>query len=390
MERKRNNSVFLAKDKKMNLNIKRTDIAILGIILSFFTAEGIWGELLFWLLFVYLFMKSRKYKQNVEETTFWIIIIGYSLAFFVQFSLNFQSIAWFMRLYGLTKNLMMFSLLMLLWSILSQTTAYLCQVFGTIFSFIYVIRPDVIEKFASQNGVVGLYIIILPFSFYRVLYQKSYISYISISLLVPLLMIIDSDTFKLILLVEVVGLVIYLLSTRWRIIQSKLLFKVILKGSLCILIIFMFKMITDANFYQTILVIMQKVNQDRAWIWNNGFAQFNERSMFQKFFGGGDNHVQMQFIQHAGHNAILEELLIYGYFGLVLFTLESFSLLKKLKKIANKRELYILVIISIGTYLEFMVHPFYSTYFIIKVVYLAIIKAMFDSSLEGKTKYDKD
>ena len=353
----------------MRLELLKTNIGILGMILSYFIPHPYIGESLLWFSWGYLFLKSRSYKY---ERIFIFIIIGYIFLFIIQIIFNYQNLEWLMRLYGLTKNMMMFGLMMLVWPLINKGTVALCELIIVIFTSLYIIQPTIVTSYVSANGVAALFVVLLPISLYKLVYEQRFVNIVGIVLLLPLSILIDSETFYIILQLELALLSFFFLTAHWKSSRNiRLLINWILAAAIIISVFELYMIMTDASYYQRALDFMLRLNRDRAYIWSWGFTQFSGRDLFSYIFGGGDNHVQMQYVLQAGHNALLEELLIYGVCGLLLFFVELWALYKTIyKKITTKREQYFAIAVAVGAYVEFLAHPFYSTYFILKIIYI--------------------
>lgn len=365
----------------MKLSVKRTDIVILLMFLSYFIANPVLGELLLWISYIYLFFKCKSMEIHyTHKKVFLTIIFVYICLFAVQFFSNFQGIEYTIRLYGLTKNLMMLSLMILIWPSFSVSTAVMLSVASSIISIIYIITADFIGIYVSQNGVIALCTISIPFLLYDLLYGKKYFGIINLIPIIWLMLNSDSETLILILILQCVLFTCYVVFKKYRFARSRNILK--LFGFLLFLgLVFIgYTAITNKSFYQRLYVLMLSINGDRAGIWHRGFTQYTQRAAFLKLFGNGDNHVQMEFIQHAGHNAVLEELLIYGLVGMVLFAVETLFMWKIFSTVQNKTCKYFLFMIMVAAYIEFLAHPFYSTYFIQKIFFMACIKAFIDIS----------
>lgn len=370
-------------------NIKAS-VGILGMILSYFIPHPYVGEFLLWFSWGYLFVKSKIFKRNDCSQIFLFIITGYIFLFLIQVIFNYQGSAWLVRLYGLTKNLMMLELMMLISPLIHKETAQLCQLFVIIVVCTYIVQSDIITNYVSANGMVALFVALLPISIYWLIYKQSLISIIGLVLLLPLLMLIDSETFLIIIIIELILLFIFFATSHRKADKNlKMLLKIIIFVILITCILGVCKIIFDASFQQKAFNFMLKLNQDRAYIWNLGFAQFNAREQFHYLFGNGDNYVQMRYMLQAGHNAVLEELMIYGIGGLLLFFLESYALYKSVyKKITTKRERYFAIAVTAGVYVEFFAHPFYSTYFILKIIYISFMTMLIRCSTIRNIKAD--
>lgn len=97
----------------------------------------------------------------------------------------------------------------------------------------------------------------------------------------------------------------------------------------------------------------------------NNWIKFNG---FKKLFGGGNNQFYHGMYMNVPHNAIIEIALTYGVFGIMVFVVEIIAIIKSLSIARSNRnfsEIFVTVIIA---FIFFMLHPFYTTNFAIKIV----------------------
>lgn len=368
----------IRQDNKINQKKIISSLCFVLLIISYFIKNPYISELLFWISVYKLSIWSHTGYSEHNVISF-RLIVAYLLLFAMHIHLNPINVQVDIRLYGLTKNIIMIPIMLWIWPILNKQMADLSLVITCYICVAYMIMPKVMEGYFSTNAIVALGTVAMPYAIYNIFIKKKILYIISVLICAISFFYIDSETLILILCLQIAIIFFGFITCKYMIKNDRKIYYLLAVMGIFVLVIGIPFVLRTESLYLDLFDKFTKINMDRAFIWNNGIRQFESKSLTEKIFGTGNNLVQMQTIQHAGHNAILEMLLIYGFCGLILFIIETLYVIKIFLHIEKKKVFYIALAAWVGTYIEFMTHPFYSTFYIQKIVFITCLRVYSDT-----------
>lgn len=110
----------------------------------------------------------------------------------------------------------------------------------------------------------------------------------------------------------------------------------------------------------------------RYQILTQGITWWETGTDIQKIFGMGDTVFELRYgILSEAHNFILETLMLFGFVGFMLMVFETFTVFKLMVFLGQKINKYKCILMSvIVSYVYYMLHPFYTSSFVIKLFLL--------------------
>lgn len=259
-----------------------------------------------------------------------IFVLSFMALFFVHIILINHNSEELIRFYGLTKNICFPALMILAFGFVCRDTFPLQLVLFEmiIFNLIYTVAffikgsmDDVSFQLGSINGCSGIAIVLLPAAVmylrnleserdeYSRFLKKEIVAYVFIVTTIILVMLSDSLTSQLLLVIEMTAYLFSLLVRHIRIKQNfRGLIIFVFLGSIAVsLLIATGKIALDPNGLRT-----------RVGIWTRAYNQFTVNKDLQFVFGTGNDIVHMLTKDLEAHNMYLEILMIHGVAGLLL------------------------------------------------------------------------
>lgn len=368
----------------MKVNVNKTLVILMFV--SFFF-PGMIKNVLFWGSFILLLFRNFGEKKEIEDEYALInkrmslILFAYCFLFVVQLLLNNQGASWAVRLFGLTRCIAGFELFYFTCKRVAKTHDLFrfLQLFFIIYNLAYLAgrytgNVEFLNIFGSMNSCCALNLVFIPYFFYR----KKKLSLISFAYFITfcgLILKSDSSTFIVAIVLDV--LVFILIKFEKNIKRNIKLFSQILGSAVAFIAgVFIVTFFVNETFYEYVLRWMTKIDMSRAVIYRIAAETYQKMSTFEKIWGSGNNIIYRTYDSTAAHNMFLEMALIYGVVGIAIMVLEI-ALIVNLTKMCctyeNKAYMYLPIL---GGYVMFMFHPFFTTFYIEKLLIILVIYQM--------------
>ncbi len=366
----------------MKLKIESSKLLLVLLILSC-VIEGLIFELVFFVSLFLLIYKNKKYIKKCTYSKKFIIIIFLYLSILIELVCRIGTLqSW--RPIGITKVLCGISLCVLFYeNLYKYKIESIFIIFLIIFNLLFSIFGSPIESnigiiklldYPGQNTLGCLNMIALPHIIrtYKAQMKRLRLIYV-LSLIILLIRNIGFTTEISVLIV-----VLWLIITHKNKNQKKIVLlrggynKNIILPSIMFLLILFF--ITNQNIRETYLNILSHTDTDRYTILTQAIYRILTDSSQNLLFGSGDTNFHMfsgRII--CPHNFIVEIITFGGILCVVVLLIETFSYLKLLlfKSSYSKNRQAIILSTLLG-YLFFLLHPVYTTSFLVKIFFVII------------------
>lgn len=274
------------------------------------------------------------------------------------------------KLYGMTKCIIFPCIVFLCFyknnniDVIWQIIILFLICINIVFFYIHVLRHETsIDSLGSVNVIGGLNVICLPLLCLKVGKRRknneSIPSYILIALIIINAILFDATTYKILTIGYFSLLIISVFFRKatykaWycKICGIALIFLIILP-----LILVITDVLPEDNF----------LYDSRYIIWDRGFDQFEQFSLFEQFFGCGNNTVHMLVRSFEAHNITIDVLLIYGYLGLLIILAFFIAIIRYSKNIILPYR-WIFMTSFIFYYVVCFMNPFFSGVLYFQVV----------------------
>ncbi|MCI9533522.1 MAG: hypothetical protein HFG53_01760 [Lachnospiraceae bacterium] len=354
------------------------------------TIPGSFFEIIFLAYCIFLVWNNWKdITKSQYGKSMLIPVVGYGILFFVQFLFNNQGIFFIIRLYGITKCLCGLELSfwlgykicqknpmrILTWFIIAVVCIYI---------FVYYIKREIkVEGIGSINVAGCLCMIMLPHVLSQQNSLKKIERYLYVTLTIVLLYLYYSTT----LLVEII-LISIIYSFSHIQIQRKSIKRTsdfyLITSIFIIISIFLF--VKNKFVYESYINLLGKLDTDHSNILQDAYRYFYELDSRSFLIGQGDNRFYHGMNLRAPHNAIMEIGLTYGILGIEVFTAEMVIFISILLRIRKNKNITAILASTLMGILYFMLHPFFTTSFLVKIVFITCNLTAFYLGEENEKK----
>lgn len=363
----------------MIINIDKTLVILMMI--SYFLPDP-FKNILFWLPLIVLSIRSYDFfRDSKEKRTTLFLLKSFVILFIIQLLANNKGAGWAIRLFGLTRCIIGFELFIISGKRSFENIDFfriLC-VFLTVYNIFYIYsfstgHNEYFSNYGSINSCCALNAIFIPYFICR----KKNISLLTILYAISFLILIvvsSSETFYVCLAVDLL-IYLYIMAKKNINIRLKSVWKIGGISLFIIIAIFLINFFINKKFSGYILLLLGKFDMARSVIYEISVNSYLNLDTFEKIFGSGNNIIYRTYDSTAAHNMFLETALIYGLLGLVLAILEMIFLINTIKQLKNDEILQFIFLPMAGGYIMFMFHPFYTTFYIEKLLLTMVIYQM--------------
>lgn len=359
------------------------DNILLSVLILSCVLKGAAGELLFCItLSILLFRNRRLIRENEYRKILIFIIFLYILLMTIQIKHLYPDVSW--RIVGLTKCLCGIPL-----CILFTSSSYkkglinLLVIYSVFFNVMACcIRSGLITdqfwghsfiEFPGINSCGCLSLMLAPhilrlkekkWMIYKILYFAS---------LIFIFLTYNATTFRVSLLI----CAIFYIFSKLKLNGFSQIYGMIRRNkkiTAVIVIAVILAAVRNDQIRNRYMVLLSRLDYSRFRILEQAFDKWIQATGFERLFGFGDNMYGLKYgILSEAHNFIMEVLMIYGTFGIIVLIIETYVFIELIFSLKRESRCFPAIMVTlIIAYLYFMLHPYYSSSFIIKLYMVEI------------------
>lgn len=335
--------------------------------------HGVGSQMLFFVTTGILIYRNRYYiRNNLYKKRFLFVVILYLIPLAVLLWNSYPDITW--RPIGITKCMCGLALCMLMSDRVCRKDIGKMILFFMIFlnvmgTYVQIIGRNIfgVFEFPGHNSCVCLNLIFIP-HFIAEKKEKMTVSRLMYygSLVALTVSYLESSTLW-------IGGILIIILNIWFSLKRKLpslgksLRKVLFATFSGVVLVLLYSFLFRADTQQAYLNVIGKFDISRAEILSYGINRLS-LPIHEQIWGSGEILYAVAYgrlIQ--AHNFIIESLSMYGMVGVCILVLDVLFFWIYIFKYKNNPNYEKVFVSLMGGYLCFMVHPFYTTSFIIKI-----------------------
>lgn len=349
------------------------------LILTSFLLPGIFKHILYWGPLVVLFYRNCIFvKKDIYHIAMMGILFLIIILFLIQVLVNNQGSSWTVRLFGLTKCIMGFEVFFLICKNTSEKYDLynFFLIFLVFYNALYVyctITGDInlISKYGSINSCCALNSIFFPV-FLAKKEEKKGLSHIYLLTFIAIAAAALSSTFYASIVAEIVCLIVFKFKEKISLHIKQIVY--IGSGFFFIIVgLFLYNLFNSSVFAKKVIIVIQSLDMARANIYTIALNTYKNSSLFVKIFGNGNNIIYRAYDSTAAHNFILEMALVYGAVGVLILVIETYVIIRWTYSISSRITQSYIFLPLIGGYVMFLFHPFYTTFYIQKYIFILAV-----------------
>lgn len=368
------------------------DIILFTMFVLSCVIKGALFEVIFWGTFIALVFRNlekilHKWRQYA---VFLFIIFCYFVLMLIQIQHSNFDMGW--RIVGITKCLCGISMCILISDRLCPYNIYIILLrFLLVFNFYVIfniklggfILENSIFELPGENSCICLNLLMWPHFFGVHIKENKIEGFLYMFSQVLLFFLTEGASYKIGFVI--IGGYVLLKQLKLKRKFSRISEAILFNMFIIIVEVLLYGLVFCKAIRMFYFCFLEKLDISRVEILTYGIQRRLELQTFENIFGSGEILYAVAYGRMIqAHNFIIETLTVYGVIGVIVLSIETMAFVKYVYSLKKKNCYWREVVVSIILgYMTFMVHPFYTTSFLIKI-YLILLN--FNTCYYGVTR----